>query len=881
MSKIKRFASILLVAVLALGAVFALVACKKNVIDNESTRLVLSTAELEGVFNPFYSSSGADGGIVGMTQISMLGADKNGVITGYNNPMTRVAELANEPCVVADYDEETYTEGDKQYTRYRFVLKRGLKFSDGSPLTMRDVLFNLYEYLDPAYYGSATIYSTDIVGLKAYQTQTDNESEQKGFNRAYLEKADVRIGYLKDAIKEIQEDHKETLTDTQMIGYLTEYVNMGVGGIYVNVLNDYTAAKEYLKQELESDYVNAMGTAEDIKFAKEEGSDEMVSLSTDVEAFLYNWNKITWNEDERKFDYSWPNCKNWDKDTAIQMMYEALIPNDALTVLTSTATASNLVNYIAGKLKKEYFDNKDENDRVRSISGIVSIWNSDEYKNEGDIEVNGTRYAKPTYSSYKENGLPNGEVTSGNEVLEITINKVDPKAIYNFAFTVAPMYYYSNQAQIDLFDYTSHFGVDFGNPDFQDDVIKDNAKIGVPVGAGPYKATTQSGDSSHVEAGTFRSKGVVYFERNDYFMFPAKIKYVNYQVVPTKSMLEQLYTGAVHFVEPACQQTNINSISDYNNSHNDEIGLQHPRTNGYGYIGINAGKVPNVAVRRAIMHAIDTSLCVSYYSGYSDSIYRPMAHSSWAYPGEKYGENDDIEVIDKYHNKSDETLYGQDEHYYYFDETGETSKKLVEDAGYTLKNGVLANGKDVLKYTFTIAGETTDHPAYMALKKASEILNKIGFQVTVSTDIRALSKLNNGELTVWAAAWGAAIDPDMYQVYHQDSTAGSTANWGYREILRDTAGTTYSYEQGVIELLSEKIELARSITNQADRAYHYSLALNYVMDLAVELPTYQRSDLFAYNTNIIDESTLQTGNSVTPYNGPLARLWEVSLNETK
>ena len=52
------------------------------------------------------------------------------------------------------------------------------------------------------------------------------------------------------------------------------------------------------------------------------------------------------------------------------------------------------------------------------------------------------------------------------------------------------------------------------------------------------------------------------------------------------------------------------------------------------------------------------------------------------------------------------------------------------------------------------------------------------------------------------------------------------------------------------------------------------------MELAVELPTYQRSDLFAYNTNIIDATTLTPASELTPYNGPMNRIWEVSLKET-
>ena len=79
----KRILSFALVLAMLLGCVAVFGACKKGdktVIDNESTRLVLSTSELDGVFNPFYSSSGPDGSIVGMTQIGMLSSDKDGKV---------------------------------------------------------------------------------------------------------------------------------------------------------------------------------------------------------------------------------------------------------------------------------------------------------------------------------------------------------------------------------------------------------------------------------------------------------------------------------------------------------------------------------------------------------------------------------------------------------------------------------------------------------------------------------------------------------------------------------------------------------------------------------------------------------------------------------
>ena len=478
---------------------------------------------------------------------------------------------------------------------------------------------------------------------------------------------------------------------------------------------------------------------------------------------------------------------------------------------------------------------------IDNISGI-------RYANRTQsVTVNGKEYGVPTFAT-------NGAVTSSNEVLEIEIKDVDPKAIWNFGFTVAPMYYYSNAEQIAKFDYVSNFGVEFGSIEFMDKVIKDPNKIGVPVGAGPYKATTSNGDSAAVTAGTFKANNVVYFERNEHFMFDVKIKYVNYQVVSTNLMLDTLYSGGVHFVEPACKQENIDSLAA---RAAEGFSSSFVMTNGYGYIGINAEKVPDIAVRRAIMHAINTQHAVDYYLGYSYSIYRPITKASWAYPTNDGGTQ-----------------------YYAFDATGAQSEKLVKDAGYTKNaDGIYEKNGHELNYVFTIAGDTTDHPAYNSLKQAAEILNAHGFKIEVKTDINALSKLNNGDLTVWAAAWGAGVDPDMYQVYHIDSTAGSTANWGYRSIKKN-AGGRYDVELDIVQRLSDIIDAARETLDENRRKEYYADALDLVMDLAVELPTYQRSDLFAYNSKVIDASTLTPKEDLTPYNGPLSRIWEVSLNES-
>ena len=841
MKTTKRIISLLLASIMIFGALSALIGCRDDgaKIDNESTRLVLSTSELDGVFNPFYSSSAPDGSVVGMTQIGMLSSDKEG----------KVAFGENEACVVLDYESIPVKDGNGNTTEtiYRFVLKNDLKFSDGSPLTMRDVLFNLYVYLDPSYYGSSTIYSTDIIGLKEYRTQSKDESAQDSFLDNFNALASERLSRLVELLGEVYDKHKnESVSADQMKTELSAFMNdyKDFDEAYGTVVSDYELAAKKFREELQTDYNYARGTAEDIKFTDKNGNE--VHLTTDTEAFFYNEGFITWKDgdNEKYFDYSLgEKCKNWTEEQAIDAIYNEFFPNRVNEVVTGWNTANELFDYFSFLEQQKHFENMDASERITSVSGI-------RYANRTEsVKVNGVEYAVPTLNE-------KGAVTNDtHEVLEIAINKVDPKAIWNFAFTVAPMYYYSNAEQIQKFDYESNFGVEFGSIEFMDNVVKDPNKIGVPVGAGPYKATTSTGDSSKVEAGTFRANNVVYFERNEHFMFPVTIKYVNYQVVPTNMMLESLYSGDVHFVEPSCTQENI---TDINNHKSEGFASNSVMTNGYGYIGVNAEKVPSLAVRQAIMHAINTQYAVDYYVGYSYNIYRPMTRASWAYP-----------------KATDEQ--GQ---YYEFDKSGAKIDELLVAAGYTKNSkGVYQKGDDVCKYTFTIAGDTTDHPAYQSLKIAADILNEHGFDVEVKTDINALKKLNNGDLTVWAAAWGAGVDPDMYQVYHMDSTAGSTANWGYRAILKN-AGGKYDKELELVEKLSGIIDLARETLDTEQRKYYYAQALDIVMQLAVELPTYQRSDLFAYNTNIIDVNSLTPASELTPYNGPMSRIWEVSLNES-
>ena len=230
--------------------------------DNETDPIVFTTQEVDKVFNPFFSTSAMDSNVVGMTQIGMIANDEKG------NPVYGDGEA-----VVAK-DLEIVTEGTPdvdQTTTYYFVLKNDVKFSNGSPLTIKDVFFNLYVYLDPAYTGSSTIYSTDIVGLDEYRTQSADENEQDQFEEKYRVAARARIDALIDAVTNVLDDHvSEVLTEETMAQYL-EKEWQDVGAAYSKVVEDFRKTCELFREELESDYSASRDTYEDQVFTDEEG----------------------------------------------------------------------------------------------------------------------------------------------------------------------------------------------------------------------------------------------------------------------------------------------------------------------------------------------------------------------------------------------------------------------------------------------------------------------------------------------------------------------------------------------------------------------------------------------------------------------------------
>ena len=854
----KRVLAMVLCIVLCLGLVSVSTGCSGSGAGKDA--FVIMTDQLDGLFNPFFYTAAADGTVVSMTQIGMLGSK-------YVGGQVEVAYGENEAVVVKDYD---IVENSNGTTTYTFVLKNGIKFSDGHPLTMEDVLFNYYVYLDPVYTGSNTLYSTDILGLSEYRTQTVGSSSGDNDNLITSQastRAQARINELvnlfraqlkSSSTKEVSYEAMKAAIAAHNVssGYISAISNDSSLVSNKNLLEDYEYALKLFKEELGTDYLSAQEsyTEEPYKSHKE--------FSDEIFCFMYTegYVQVEYAEgadgkiDRTQIKTLTPNYPSSikTKEDAINYIFNDKIARELDYILYYWATGNTLTTEFTAKAKEVILHENVSEDgalAVENISGIVSLGHTDLAGTT--ITVNGNTYT--IASGHNADGTVTN--TAEHDVLQITIEGIDPKAIWNFALTIAPQHYYgSDKYPVDIAN--NKFGVEFASFDFMTDVIQSPRNIKLPMGAGAYKVTDSQNSDTPSESG-FYANNVVYFKRNDNFttvgtgIQNANIEKIRYQIVSSANAIAALENGTVHYISPSLTTDNYEKLEAL--AKKGIVTITEDQL-GYGYIGINSAKVNDINLRKAIMCAMNTGLALDYYrTGTAEQIYWPMSLVSWAHPT----------GADRTDNGFDYPQLGT----WNRDVAISNIQKYMQEAG-------VSAGDSQLKVTFTIAGSSLqDHPTYKVFRDAAALLNDLGWNVEVVCDTQALTKINTGALQVWAAAWSSALDPDLYQVYHKDSTATSTLAWGYNWLK--TSGS--AEELQILDDLSELIDKARETNDKAVRADLYKQAMEQILELAVELPVYQRDVLYAFNSKVIDASSLPSDAEMNPYSSPLDRIWEVKF----
>ena len=740
MKKISKILALLFAALM----VFTLVACGKGgntpsgsgSAEPEETPLVVGYSPFSSKFSPFFAETAYDQDAQGMTQIELIVLDRLGQVIYKGIEGETIPYNGTDYTYYGPADIEV-TENADGSVYYDFTLRDDIKFSDGEPLTIDDVIFSLYVLADPTYDGSSTLFSQPIEGMEAYRSGMDTL-----FNLIYAAGKDNKDFSL------WTEEQQKTFWD------------------------ELETAGTQFAQDIVDALINVYG-------ANKEGDS--------VSACAANWG-FEIPEDATVSDFFWAMVDAYDGDF-----------ND----LSSTEAAGD---------------------------GLFDMM--------------------PSYSDYTV-GVQTGESApnitgiqkTGDNSVRIVATKFDATTIYQLGITIAPMHYYGDKA---LYDYDNNkFGFTKG------DLSTVRAKTTQPMGAGKYKFIKFE-------------NGVINFEANEgYYLGAPKTKYVQFREVQDVDKLNGVINGSIDATDPSFSVETAKNIAD-TNGNGDITGpvITTSKVNnlGYGYIGMNSHNVcvngePGSQASKNLRKAFATIFAVyrdvaidSYYGEAASVINYPISNTSWAAPQPTDADyaiafSKDVNGQDIY--TSDMTADDK------YAAAKQAALGFFEAAGYTVADGKItaAPAGAKMEYEAMIPADGTgDHPAFMILTLAKDALEEIGMKLVVndlSNSSDLWTALNAGQGEIWCAAWGASVDPDMFQVYYSDIANGG-ANPG---------GSQYMYN---IEdpNLDDMILAARASADQGYRKTVYKACLDTIIDWACEVPTYQRQNVIIFSTERIDIDTV-------------------------
>ena len=762
------------------------------VYDNP-TPLVVAYSPFSQKFSPYYADTAYDQDVVGMTQLGLMTTDRMGGIiynaiegetVSYNGTdylYTGAADLKVE------YDEASDT------TKYTAKIRDDLKFSDGVPVTIDDVIFTYYTYLDPAYVGSTSLSSYDIVGLQNYRTQTTDEVFEKYAAIADQLLADGRgEGYVEN------ENYTEELynaywaTVDANIETMTKCICDYVNGKYLN--DDYAAYAEAWVGKT----VAEIQESEDLTMA--------------FDMAMWGFGRL--NKDDGLFHDRVTGELTWDLAEQFPTLedYIGLIKaayGDDLEGMDAELAGTEGFDSIPGDAKAKLiseFGPKDEAMGGQGIKYIEGIKRIDDY------------------------------------TVEVTVNGYSAPAVYSIlGISITPLHYYGDEAKYDYEN--GKFGFDFG------DLSKVQNLTEVPMGAGPYIFVEYKDKVVTFKANPYWFKGEPKIKE---IQFKETASAEVATAISTGDADAGEMTGSrTRFEEVASYNSNGEITGDViTTSKVDNLGYGYIGMNAET---VNIGGEPASDASKALRKALATILAVyrevaydSYYGEAASVIQYPISNTSWAAPQAsdpdyKIAFSQDAEGNDIYTaDMSAEQKY---------EAAKAAALTWFEAAGYTVEDGKVTAAPEggKLTYEVIIPGDGTgDHPSYTVLTMAKEALESIGIELIINdpADSNELwNALDAGTQELWCAAWGSTIDPDMYQVYHGNNIVGK-------------GGTDSNHYHINDEELNELIMEARTSDDQAFRKATYKQCLDIIVDWAVEIPAYQRQNCIVFSTQRINIDTL-------------------------
>ena len=178
MKKVTRILALALSVVMCLSLV---VGCGKKDGGNSGAKdtLVVGYSPFSSKFSPFFSETAYDQDVYTMTALGLLTSDRTGAIVEKGIKGETRSYNGTDYTYYGPADM-TVTENPDGTVYYDFTLRDDLKFSDGEPITIDDVIFSMYVLCDPTYDGGATLYAQPIQGMAEYRSGMSTMSKYLG-----------------------------------------------------------------------------------------------------------------------------------------------------------------------------------------------------------------------------------------------------------------------------------------------------------------------------------------------------------------------------------------------------------------------------------------------------------------------------------------------------------------------------------------------------------------------------------------------------------------------------------------------------------------------------------------------------------------------------
>lgn len=263
-----------------------------------------------------------------------------------------------------------------------------------------------------------------------------------------------------------------------------------------------------------------------------------------------------------------------------------------------------------------------------------------------------------------------------------------------------------------------------------------------PVGNGPYKLVS------------FNEGQDVKFEKNDDF-FGGKVKTSNivYKIVGEDTVAADLKSGAI----------DIAAVTNLKKADIEELEsagfkiYRHPN-NLFQYMGLNYRNpiFKDIKVREAIITAIDRKNMVEkLIEGNGKVKDTPMLSSSWAYPKDVKFNKYEYDV--------------------------EKAKSLLEEAGYTMKDGVMVNeNREALSFTLDVpTGNTVREQAAQVIQSN---LKDVGIKVELNKmEFPALMEkvVANHDFDMYMMGNNLTADPDLTSYWSSDAVSNEKGKMGW------------------------------------------------------------------------------------------------------